>query len=150
MINCDILYFQLQLLELPVDHILDPLLLRDVPHRGPQLPSQEQEQAILQAAQVTTIIVLHIQTHDKFVRFEMMLPLAMVLLQVGWGCYLGTEDLLIKDCMQLKMEPKTVILYLLYFQCKIQANYFLFLISGRQWLDDETNHQQTHGQWPGH
>ena len=61
MINFDILYFQLQLLELPVDHILDPLLLRDVPHRGPQLPSQlqEQEQAILQAAQVTTNIVLY-------------------------------------------------------------------------------------------
>ena len=59
MINFDVRYFQLQLLELPVDHILDPLLLRDVPHRGPQLPSQEQEQVILQAAQVTTNIVLH-------------------------------------------------------------------------------------------
>ena len=59
MINFDVQYFQLQLLELPVDHILDPLLLRDVPHRGPQLPSQlqEQEQAILRAAQVTTNIV---------------------------------------------------------------------------------------------
>ena len=32
-------YFQLQLLEFTVNHILDPLLLRDVPHRGPQLPS---------------------------------------------------------------------------------------------------------------
>ena len=65
----------------------------------------------------------------------MLLPLAMVLLQVGWGCYLGTEDLLIEDCMKLKKEPKTVILYLLYFQCKIQANYFLFLSLRRQWLD---------------
>ena len=65
----------------------------------------------------------------------MLLPLAMVLLQVGWGFYLRTEDLLIEDCMQLKKEPKTVILYLLYCQCKIQLNYFLFLSLWRQWLD---------------
>ena len=45
---------------------------------------------------------------DKFVRFEMLLPLAMVLLQVGWGHYLEIEDLLIEDCMKLKKEPKMV------------------------------------------
>ena len=44
----------------------------------------------------------------------MLLPLAMVLLQVGWGRYLGTEDLLIEDCMKLKKEPKTVLFYIVF------------------------------------
>ena len=46
---------QLQLLERPADNLPHPLLLRDVPDRGPQLPpdQQFQEQDIPQAAQVT-------------------------------------------------------------------------------------------------
>ena len=43
-----------ELLELPAHHLPHPLLLRDVPHPGLQLPPQQQlqEQNIFQAAEV--------------------------------------------------------------------------------------------------
>ena len=44
----------------------------------------------------------------KIVRFEILLPLAMVLLQIGWSHIVGTEDLFIEDCMKLNNEPKRV------------------------------------------
>ena len=62
----------------------------------------------------------------------MLLPLVMVFLQVGWGHYLGTEDLLIEDCMKLKKEPKTVLT--IYFNVKIRLIIFFFLSLWRQWL----------------
>ena len=53
-----------ELLELPAHHLPHPLLLRDVPHPGLQLPTQQQlqEQNILQAAEVSTIY-LYLSIH---------------------------------------------------------------------------------------
>ena len=47
-----------ELLELPAHHLPHPLLLRDVPHPGLQLPPQQQlqEQNIFQAAEVPAYI----------------------------------------------------------------------------------------------
>ena len=49
------IYWQMQLLELPADHLPHPLLLCHVPDRGAQLPphQQLQEQDIPQTAQVS-------------------------------------------------------------------------------------------------
>ena len=49
------IYWQMQLLELPADHLPHPLLLRHVPDRGAQLPphQQLQEQDLPQTSQVS-------------------------------------------------------------------------------------------------
>ena len=55
-----------ELLELPAHHLPHPLLLRDVPHPGLQLPPQQQlqEQNIFQAAEVSTSTIYLFTAHQ--------------------------------------------------------------------------------------
>ena len=55
-----------ELLELPAHHLPHPLLLRDVPHPGLQLPPQQQlqEQNIFQAAEVFTSTIYLFTAHQ--------------------------------------------------------------------------------------